>query len=342
MKIGDFDTKKRTFIIAEIGSNHNGDFSLAKAMVRKAAECGVDAVKFQVYNAENLVSRTAPLLSHVKGVHKTQYERFRSLEFSKEQYFELAALAKDSGVFFLASVFDEDIADMLDKIMPAYKIASGDLTNAELISHIAKKNKPIILSTGMATVGEIKKSIALIPKSRLILLHCVSAYPTPMEAANLRAIPFLKKRFKSEIGYSDHTQGILACIAAVALGAVVIEKHFTFDKNIPLGDHKLSLEPDELKQMVGYIRQLEPALGDYGKTPLESEKNISKHLRRSLYAKEDIHKNARISKENIIALRPEDGISAAHIDLIIGKTAKRDILKGQPLKEEYLHKIRRI
>ncbi len=293
----------------------------------------------------------AETLSHA-GTHKTQFERFKSLQFTDGQWIELSELAKKEGLVFLSTPFDEESADFLDKIVPAFKIASGDLTNLPLIEHVAKKGKPIILSTGLSTTEEIEKIVEKIPKDQLILLHCIAAYPTPIEEANLRAIPFLKEKFKVPVGYSDHTIGNLACEIAVALGACVIEKHFTFDKNQPFGDHKLSADPGDMRELIGKIREiekersvekididkefLETILGKYEKKPVPSEKEMIKKMRRSLHAAQDIPAGALLKREMMIALRPADGISPLDIHRVIGKTAKKAIKRYDAIKWEDL------
>ena len=334
MKIGDHNLSKRVFIIAEIGGNHNGNFETAVEMVRKAAESGADAVKFQVYRAEGLVTQAAPSPApHLTG-GKSHFERYKGLELSREQYQELAHLAKQSGIIFFASVFDEECADMMEELVPAFKIASCDVTNLPLIRHVAKKGKPVILSTGMASVEEIREAVREIPTDRLILLHCVSRYPAPIEMANLRTIPFLKEEFGVPVGYSDHTIGTTASIAAVALGAVVIEKHFTLDKSQPVGDHRLSLEPQELRQMVDQIREVEKALGHYGKRLDASELEMIKLARRSLVARDDIPQGTILTEEMLIPLRPATGISPSLINQVAGKRTARAIKQGVALVME--------
>jgi len=334
MRIGDFEIGKQTFVVAETGGNYNGCFETAVELVRKAAESRADAVKFQVYRAEGIVTKAAP--SHVPSLtgSKSQFERYKSLEFSKEQYQELAHLAKQLGVVFLSSVFDEECADMMEEFVPAFKIASGDVTNLPLIRHVAKKGKPVILSTGMASIEEIREAIKELPKNRLVLLHCVSRYPTPVEIANLRTIPFLREEFGVPVGYSDHTLGAIACIVAVALGAVIIEKHFTLDKNQQIGDHRLSADPQDFKQMVDDIREVEKALGRYAKQLDAAEVEMRKLARRSLVARDNIPQGAILTKEMLIPLRPATGISPSLIDQVVGKRTARAIKKDAPLVQE--------
>lgn len=333
MKIGNFEIGKKTFIIAEIGSNHDGDFKKAEKMIKKAKMAGANAVKFQIYRAAKLASENLSPLPKMRKYYHTQKERFESLEFTNKQFLKLAKKAKKEKIIFLASVFDEDTVDFFDKILPAFKIASGDFTNLLLIRHIVKKKKPIILSTGLATLKEIELVVKEIPKNRLALLHCVSNYPASIEKANLLSIPFLKEKFGVPVGYSDHVPGSLACLVAVSLGAAIIEKHITLKKR-DFGDHFHSLEPSEFKEMIRNIRLIESARGMYGKPPIEQNlEYMKKFLRRSLFAKIDIPKNTTINKNMLIALRPGNGISPLEIDTLIGKKAKRNIRKGEQLKK---------
>lgn len=334
MKIGRHDIGSSVLFIAEIGSNHNGDFALAKDLVVAAARAGASAVKFQTYHAEKLVRPDVPALAHVRALFKTQLERFRSLEFTPSQWRELAELARKEDCEFFSSAFDEDSAAMLDDFVPAYKIASGDLTNRPLIRSLAKRDKPLILSTGMATLDEIADAIKDIPADRLALLHCVSLYPTPIEKANLRSIPYLADRFSLPIGYSDHTVGVTACLGAIALGAVIIEKHFTLDKSQPIGDHKLSAEPAEFKRLVEEGGAIRRALGEYDK-PL-SDRDSRKSMRRSLVAVRDLPAGTKLAPEMLVALRPDDGISPSRIDEIVGRRLASGIKGGEPLQDVYL------
>ena len=335
MRIGPVEIGERTFVVAEIGGNHGGDPELAARMIVEAAEAGADAVKFQTYRAELLVHKGEEPLPHVRARYRTQQERFRSLELKEEDYRRLASLARSHGVVFFSTPFDEGSADFLDEMVPAFKIASGDLTNLALIRHVAKKGKPVIMSTGMATVDEIRLAAREVPEARLVLLHCVSAYPAPMEEANLRAIPFLKTAFPGVlIGYSDHTIGTLACLGAVALGAVVIEKHFTTDKGEPIGDHKLSADFEDLKGLVRDIRALEAALGTPSKEVGASESRLRPAMRRGLAAARDLPTGTRIEPQMLVPLRPLRGIPAEQIDQVVGKALRRDVAEGEFLTRE--------
>ncbi len=326
-----------TFIIAEAGVNHNGSLELAKKLVDVAKEAGVDAVKFQTFKTEKVVSKFAPKAEYqIKntGNNESQYEMIKKLELTEEEFIELYKYTKEKGLIFLSTPFDFESADFLEDLVPAYKISSTDLTNLPFLEYIAKKGKPIILSTGMATLGEIEEAVNTIKKYNedIILLHCITNYPADFEELNLRAIKTLKEAFKLPVGYSDHSLGIYAPIAAVTLGAIVIEKHFTIDKNLPGPDHKASLNPEELKEMVKAIRLTEKALGDGIKRPTFSEEKIKKVARKSLVANIDIPKGSIIKREMVTIKRPGIGIEPKYLDIVVGKMAKRDIKKDEVLK----------
>ena len=330
-----------TFIIAEAGVNHNGDIELAKRLVDIASECGVDAIKFQTFKAEKVVTKDTPKAEYqIKntGTNESQYEMVKKLELSEDEFIELYKYTKKKGLIFLSTPFDFESADFLDELVSAFKISSTDLTNLPFLEYIAEKGKPIILSTGMGTLGEIEEAVNTIREINddLILLHCVTNYPASFESLNLRAIKTLKEAFKLPVGYSDHSLGIYAPISAVTLGAVVIEKHFTLDKNLPGPDHKASLNPEELKEMVNAIRLIEKALGDGIKRPTPEEEKIKKVARRSLVANVDIPKGTVIKKEMIAIKRPGTGIEPKYLNVVIGKRAKRDIKKDEVLKWEDL------
>lgn len=334
MKIGKIDLDKKVLVVAEVGGNHGGEFEVAKKYVKEAAKTGVNAVKFQMIRAEKLVVENAPVVPPVTK-YKTQREWFKSLEFSSDQWKKLARLAGKHGLLFLASAFDEESADLLDKLSPAFKIASGDLTNLPLIRHIVRKNKPIILSTGGAKFDEIKTVVKEIPKNSLVLMHCISTYPCNEKDSHLLTIPFLKEKFGVTVGYSDHTAGILAPQTAVALGARVIEKHFVLDRSQPIGDSVLSAEPEEMKEMVENIRRIEKML-KRREGPTKIEEKFLQSLRRSLAAKVDILGGTIITKDKLISLRPATGISPLMIDEVIGKKARRNIRKGEIITEKDL------
>ena len=315
------------YIIAEAGSNHNGSLEQAKKLIDAAAEAKADAVKFQIYKAENLYSKYTPEFSYLKG--KNTYELIKSIETPREWVKELAGYCEDRNITFLASAFDFEAVDILDKYVPAFKIASFEIVDLELLKYAAGKGKPIILSTGMANLGEIEDAINAIKSvgnNDIILLHCNSLYPTPVEVVNLKALDAMKTAFKVPIGFSDHTLGIHITLAAAAMGARVIEKHFTLDRNLAGPDHSFAIEPAELKEMVRGIREVEKAKGNgiKKKSEQESEEMYIK-ARRSIHARVDISKGIRITRDMLIVKRPGYGIKPKFIDMVVGRETKKDI-----------------
>jgi len=323
------------FIIAEAGVNHNGSVELAKKLIDAAKDAGADAVKFQTFKAESVVVKDAQKAEYQKETtgEGSQYEMIKKLELTEEDFRELADYAKEKDIMFLSSPFDKESVDLLHELdVPAFKVGSGEITNLPLLRYIAKKGKPIILSTGMSTLGEIEEALDVIRSEGvedIILLHCVSNYPARIEDVNLRALGTLKQAFKLPVGFSDHTLGITAPIAAVALGACVIEKHFTLDRNLPGPDHKASLEPEELKEMAKAIREVEKALGNGIKKPTKEEEEIKKVARRSIVAKVDISKGAIITEDMLDVKRPGTGIEPKYLKFIIGRKTKEDIKKDE-------------
>ncbi len=320
------------FIIAEAGVNHNGSLDTAKKMIDVAKSAGCDAVKFQSFKAEKVISQQASLAPYqqTSGINaSSQLEMVKRLEFSEAEHIELMNYCSKQDILFLSSVFDEDSVDMLQRLgVKVFKIPSGEITNIPLLCHIACKRRPILLSTGMSTLNEIAEAvnaISLCGNNEIVLLHCVSAYPAPIEEVNLKAMNTLKERFSLPVGFSDHTEGIVASVAAVALGAQVIEKHFTLDKNMEGPDHKASLEPEELRHMVEVLRLIEKAIGDGEKKLCPCEKENVMLVRKSVVAVKDIAKGQIFSKENITLKRPGYGIQPSDMKKIIGCTAKVDI-----------------
>jgi len=306
------------FIVAEVGINHNGDINLAKKLIKRAAEIGADAVKFQSYHTKDFVSKKSK-----------NYQLFKDLELSEEEFKELREFAREKDIIFISTALDLRYVDILNEMnVPAFKIASGDLTFIPLLKKVAKTKKTIILSTGMSTIGEIDEAVNTIKKEGnedIILLHCISSYPTPFEEVNLKAIIMLRNAFNLNVGYSDHTLGIEVPLAAVSLGAKVIEKHFTLNKDMEGPDHKLSADPEEFKRMVEGIRIIGKALGDGKKRPMECEKGSRISGRRSIVAKRAIKKGEKIKEENILYKRPAIGIESKFSDIILSKKVKRDI-----------------
>ena len=323
-------------IIAEAGVNHNGDYENAKKLILAASNAGADYVKFQTFKADKLVSKDAKKadyqLANSKEDGDTQYEMLKKLEMSEAWHYELIKYANTCGIKFLSTGFDEESIDFLESLnIDFFKIPSGEITNKPFIKHIASKGKPIILSTGMANLEEIREAIMVlkdngISNNKLTVLHCNTEYPTPMSDVNLKAMNLLKEEFDINIGYSDHTLGIEVPIAAVAMGAKVIEKHFTLDKRMEGPDHKASLDPDELKAMVNAIRNIEIAITGSGKKEVtQSEiKNIL-IARKSIHLKNFINAGDTIEENDLIMKRPGNGISPMKIDLIIGKKVAKDL-----------------
>lgn len=322
-------------IIAEAGVNHNGNISIAKKLIDAAAEAGVDYVKFQTFKADKLASKSAAKAEYQisNSAHKqerTQYAMLKKLELSVKQHIVLKEYCRKRKVKFLSTPFDEDsLAFLLNLKMDMIKVPSGEITNLPYLEKVAQAKKKIILSTGMATLKEIGEAVTVftkkgIGKKDITILHCNTGYPTPYCDVNLRAMSAIRKKFGVNIGYSDHTMGIEVPIAAVALGATVIEKHFTLDRNMEGPDHKASLEPEELKQMVLSIRNIELAMGTGVKSPTKSElKNISV-ARKSIVAKADIKKGEIFSDNNIAIKRPGNGISPMKWYKVLGKKASRN------------------
>lgn len=333
-------SKDKCFIIAEAGVNHNGNIDIAKKLIDKAIEAGVDAIKFQSFKAENLVTKNAPKAEYQKETtgSGTQFEMLKKLELSYENHIVLKKYCEEEGIMFISTPFDFESADLLEKLnIPLYKISSGDLTNIPLLKYIAKFNKPMIVSTGMANLGEVEIAVNAIKEcdnDKITLLHCTSNYPTACEDVNLNAMITLKNAFKLPVGYSDHTIGIEIPIGAVAMGAKVIEKHFTLDKNMEGPDHRASLDPKELKEMVKSIRNIEKAFGDGIKICNKNEENTKAIARKSIVAAKDIEIGEEISYENINFKRPENALSPIYTKKIIGKKAITFIEKDETITFE--------
>jgi N,N'-diacetyllegionaminate synthase len=325
------------FIIAEAGVNHNGDIHLAKQLVDVAAEAGADAVKFQTFITEEIVTRHAEKADYQKqntgSKQESQFEMLKKLELSFENFRELKTYCDEKGIMFLSTPFDQKSIDFLDELgVPAFKISSGEINNYPLLNYVAAKRKPIILSTGMSTLAEVERAVELLFRthhSKLALLHCTSDYPAKVEDVNLRAMKTICQTFHLPVGLSDHTQGIEISLAAVAMGASIIEKHFTTDKSLAGPDHKASLRPLELKELVKAIRNIEKALGSGEKIPVVSEMNTRLIARKSIVAARSIKKGETLSEHNLTVKRPGNGISPMRWSELIGKNAVRDFVKDE-------------
>lgn len=318
-------------IIAEAGVNHNGNLSLAKELACKAKEAGADYVKYQTFNPKDMVSKFAEKAEYQKkntGAKQSQLQMLEALMLSYDEFVELRNYCEEIGIGFLSTAFDISSINFLSKLgCEIWKIPSGEITNYPYLVEIAKKHQPIIISTGMCNEEEIAEAIDVLKSNgagEIRLLHCTTEYPTPYEDVNLRAMCAMNERFGLEVGYSDHTKGIEVPIAAVAMGAKVIEKHFTLDKNMEGPDHKASLEPQELKQMVDSIRNIENAMGTGIKQPAESEKKNIVIARKSIVANVPIKKGELLTSENITTKRPGNGISPMRWNDVIGTYAVRD------------------
>lgn len=326
------------FIIAEAGVNHNGSIELAKQLIDVASDAGADAVKFQTFKTENLVSKDAQKADYQKETTdstESQFEMIKKLELDLDTHKELMQYCKTKSIMFLSTPFDHDSIVLLNSLeLEIFKIPSGEITNLPYLRQIGKLNKTIILSTGMATIGEIEDAIEVLIKSgtdrgKITILHANTMYPTPMEDVNLNAMVTIGKTFDLPFGYSDHTLGIEVDIAAVALGASCIEKHFTLDCHMEGPDHKASLEPNELKSMVCAIRNIEKALGSSIKKPTPSEIPNIKIARKSIVAKQEIKKGEVFTEENLAVKRPAGGISPMQWDELIGTKASKNYMIDQ-------------
>lgn len=325
----------KVFIIAEAGVNHNGSTELAKKLIDVAVHSGADAIKFQTFKAENLVSKKAQKAEYQKQTtdsKESQFEMIKKLELDVDTHQALMAYCAEKNILFLSTPFDHDSINLLNKLgLDIFKIPSGEITNSPYLKQIGALNKQVILSTGMANLGEIEAALAVLvsagtQRKRITVLHANTMYPTPMEDVNLKAMQTIGQAFDIAYGYSDHTLGIEVDIAAVAMGASVIEKHFTLDKTMEGPDHKASLEPDELKAMVKAIRNIELALGSRVKQVSNSERPNMAVARKSLIAKIDIKQGEQFTENNLTIKRPGTGISPMRWDEMIGQTAQKNYL----------------
>lgn len=329
------------FIIAEAGVNHNGSIDTAKRLIDTSIDAGADAVKFQTFKAEKIVSRYAPKAEYQKKTtdkEESQLEMVKKLELDINAHKQLIHYCKEKNIIFLSTPFDLESIDLLNEFgLEIFKIPSGEITNLPYLKKIGGLKKKIILSTGIADMGEIEDALDVLTeggtrKEDIIILHCNTEYPTPFEDVNLLAMLSIRDAFKVSVGYSDHTPGIEIPIAAVALGATVIEKHFTLDKNMEGPDHKASLEPHELKEMVRAIRNVEKAMGDGIKKPSASEIKNKPIVRKSIVAAKEIKKGEVLSEETLAVKRPGNGISSLEWDKVIGRRAMRDFKKDEMIE----------
>jgi N,N'-diacetyllegionaminate synthase len=328
----------KTLIIAEAGVNHNGDMAMARALIDVAADAGVDLVKFQTFQADRLVTtqaKKAEYQNRTTDADESQYAMIRRLELTREMHDALIVHCQERGIGFFSTGFDPESVDLLVELgLDRFKIPSGEITNLPYLRHVGRYGKPIILSTGMATLGEIEAALEVLEQAgtardQITVLHCNTEYPTPMQDVNLQAMVTIREALGVAVGYSDHTLGIEVPIAAVTLGATVIEKHFTLDRNLPGPDHRASLEPEELKAMVRAIRNIEEALGDGRKRPSQSEVKNKPIARKSIVAACAIKAGEVLTASNLAVKRPGNGVSPMCWDEMLGRKATRNFDKDE-------------
>ena len=329
---------KKTYIIAEAGVNHNGDLRLAKQLVDMAKDAGADAVKFQTFKAEESTGMHAEKASYQKNndlMQETQLEMIRKRELPFENFAELQNYCNEKGIDFISTPDGTESLQYLVRLdVPLIKIGSTEITNEPFIMEIAKTGKPLILSTGMSTLGEVEKALDIIYETgnqNVTLMHCTTDYPTAIENVNMNAMRTLKHAFHVPVGYSDHTLGFDAAVAAVAMGAVVIEKHITLDRDLPGPDHKASMPPEEFCEYVQHIRNAERLLGDGRKKPTEHERDIMNQVRRSILARQSLKKGTILSKEMFCYKRPGDGIWPEYADILAGRKLKRELAEEEKI-----------
>ncbi|WP_204106219.1 MULTISPECIES: N-acetylneuraminate synthase family protein [Spirulina sp. CCY15215] len=328
MKIGKIDLNKQVLIVAEIGNNHEGNFSVAQKLVQEAASCGVDAVKFQTFKTEHYVSHS----------DRARFERLKSFELSQEQFTELSQLARSLNLIFISTPFDLGSAEFLAPLVDCYKVASSDNTFYPLIRQITTTGKSLIISCGLSNFSEIQNTVKFVEQQsidiqeKLAILHCVSSYPVPKDQANLRSIQFLADRFNCTVGYSDHTLGIEAAVLAVGLGARIIEKHFTLDRHYSdFRDHQLSADPKDMEMLVNQIRRATLMLGQYNKNVQPCEKPLIRALRRSIIAINSLPCGHRLTELDLTWVRPGGGVPPGEENVLVGKILKRNIKSGQQI-----------
>lgn len=331
------------FLIAEAGVNHNGSLDTARRLVELARRAGANAVKFQTFKADRLATTAAPKAAYQERTTDTdesQHEMLRRLELSADAHRSLAEYCASLGILFMSTPFDEESADFLaDLGVPAFKIPSGEINNLPLLAHVASKGKPLILSTGMAWLGEVERAVSTVWEAGnldVVLLHCVSSYPAAPADVNLRAMETMSKAFGVPVGFSDHTLGIDVALAAVALGASVVEKHFTIDRGLPGPDHHASLSPDDLEALVWGVRNVEAALGDGRKVPVAGERDTAVVVRKSLVIARDVPAGTRLTDQDIAFKRPGTGLSPAMKPCVVGRTTRVDIAAGTLVALEML------
>lgn len=331
------------YVIAEAGVNHNGDLELARRLVDAAADAGADAVKFQTFRAERLMTAAtpkAPYQERAPGIPADAFEMIRHLELDEDAHRALVDHCRARDIQFLSSPFEEASADLLERLgLPAFKLPSGEVTNLPFLAHVARKGKPVILSTGMATLGEVgcaMAALAPLGPNQVVLLHCVSSYPARPADVNLRAMATLAKAFPVVVGYSDHTPGLEVSLAAVALGAAVLEKHLTLDRSLPGPDQAASLEPGEFRALVQGVRNVEAALGHGRKEPAPCEQEVAVVARKSVVAAQDLAAGTVLEAGHLAIKRPGTGLPPNALSTLIGRTLLRDLSRDATLAMEDL------
>lgn len=329
----------RVFVIAEAGVNHNGDIDTAKEMICRAKEADCDCVKFQTFFADDLVTKEAPQAQYQVlnlGKRESQYDMLKRLELGEEAFSILKEQCEKNDIEFMSTPFDQKSVDILERVgIKRYKMSSGDITNKPLLEYVALKNKPVIISTGMSTLQEVKDAVEWVEgmgNTDISLLHCTSNYPAPYAEVNMNAMVTMMRNFSYPIGYSDHTKGYEIPIMAVSMGACIIEKHFTLDKNMPGPDHKASLDYNELKKMVSQIRHIEDAFGDGEKRPVKSEMSTREVARKSIVLACSMKTGEMIKEENLAVKRPGNGLAPSEIQRIIGRRMLRDMEKDDMIR----------
>lgn len=327
------------FIVAEAGVNHNGSVELAQRLIDAAVEAGANAVKFQSFITEELITPEAPKADYqveTTGQPGSQYAMLKALELDASQHARLKAYCEQAGILYLCTPYENASVDMLERLdAAAFKVASTDTTNVPFLRYLASKNRPVILSTGMSRLSEVELAVDTLRdgglEGKLIILHCTSEYPAPVRELNLRAMLTMQQAFNCPVGFSDHTPGVGASPWAVVLGACVVEKHLTLDRQLPGPDHRASLEPDELAELVRTVRDLEAALGDGVKRPMPTELGNKPHMQKSLVARRAIRSGQVITAEDLACKRPGDGLSPAWFDRVVGKRAAANLSKDEVL-----------
>ena len=331
------------FVIAEAGVNHNGDIELAKRLIEVSAKAGADAVKFQSFRADRLVTSAAPTARYQREAtagEESQLHMLRRLELPQEAHYKLQSVCRVQQVLFLSTPFEEESANFLEGLgVPAFKISSGDLTNLPFLTHVGRMGRPVILSTGMGTMDEVRTAVDTLEKAgncHIVLLHCVSTYPTDPADVNLRAMQTMMRTFSCPVGFSDHTEGIEVSLAAVALGAAVIEKHVTLDRSLPGPDHRASLEPQKFEELVKGIRNIERALGHGRKIPVAAEAEMAAVARKSVVAARDIDAGTALTDDMLAIRRPGTGLSPDARPSLIGRRVSASIKAGTPITRDVL------